>query len=74
MNGTQPTKNNKYAGEDRITVEMLTSDGRKIEQIVKILHNKIIDDGRNSQDWYNSEVSLIFKKINLTSTNQTVRY
>lgn len=55
-------KNNKCAGEDRITAEMLKIGGRKIEQILKILFNKIVDEGKIPQDWYNSEVILIFKK------------
>ena len=61
-------KNNRCAGEDRITVEMLKIGGGKIEQMLKILFNKIIDKGRIPQDWYNSDAILIFKKGDNTDT------
>ena len=55
-------KNNKCAGEDKITVEMMKIGGRKIEQILRILFNKIVEEGKIPKDWHNSEVILIFKK------------
>lgn len=41
---------------------MLKIGGEEIEGILKILFDKIIEEGKIPQDWYNSEVILIFKK------------
>lgn len=54
---------NKYAGQDKITPEVLKIGCRKI---LKILFN-ICEEGKISGDWYNFEVILILKKRDNTN-------
>ncbi|RVE40503.1 hypothetical protein evm_014848 [Chilo suppressalis] len=55
-------KNNKAAGDDGITAELLRAGGKPILKVLQRLFNSIILEGRTPKAWARSGVVLFFKK------------
>lgn len=55
-------KNNKAAGDDGITTELLRAGGKPILKVLQRLFNSVIVEGRTPKTWNISEVILFFKK------------
>lgn len=63
----QQMKNRKSPGEDRITSEMLKLGSKTVEQAIKILLNKCLEEGKIPEEWNNAEVVILFKKGDVTN-------
>jgi hypothetical protein len=55
-------KNNKAAGDDGITTELLRAGGTPVLKVLQKLFNSVILEGRTPKTWNRSDVVLFFKK------------
>ena len=55
-------KNNKAAGEDGITSELLKAGGTPVLKVLQRLFNSVLLDGTTPEAWNRSVVVLFFKK------------
>ena len=55
-------KNNKAAGDDGITTELLRAGGTPVLKVLQRLFNSVIVQGKTPKAWSRSEVILFFKK------------
>lgn len=55
-------KSRKSPGKDRVTTEMLKSGGEELEEALRILFNKCVEEGQIPMKWRNAKVILLFKK------------
>ncbi|RVE40675.1 hypothetical protein evm_014675 [Chilo suppressalis] len=55
-------KNNKAAGDDGITTELLRAGGTPVLKVLQKLFNSVIHQGKTPKAWSRSEVILFFKK------------
>lgn len=60
-------KNKRAPGEDGVTIDMIKMGGDKLLDIVKLLLDKCIEEGKVPDTWNNAEVILLHKKGDITN-------
>jgi len=59
---TKQMKNGKSPGEDQVVIEMVKAGGEVIEEKLRKIFNRVIEEEKVPEKWKNAIITLLFKK------------